>query len=42
MRIGSDLLDATPRSLMVLPIAFEDQIKAVIALGSLHDSIRCI
>ena len=37
LRIGSDLLDAPPRSLMVLPIAFEDQIKAVIALASLHD-----
>jgi HAMP domain-containing protein/CheY-like chemotaxis protein len=37
IRIGSDLIDVPPRSLMVLPIAFEDQIKAVIALASLHE-----
>jgi HAMP domain-containing protein/CheY-like chemotaxis protein len=35
--IGSVLLDAMPRSLLVFPIVFEDQIKAVIALASLHD-----
>jgi HAMP domain-containing protein/CheY-like chemotaxis protein/signal transduction histidine kinase len=35
--IGSVLLDAMPRSLLVFPIMFEDQIKAVIALASLHD-----
>jgi CheY-like chemotaxis protein/signal transduction histidine kinase/HAMP domain-containing protein len=35
--ISSTLLDAVPRSLLVLPVVFEDQIKAVIALASLHD-----
>ncbi|HZL05022.1 MAG TPA: ATP-binding protein, partial [Coriobacteriia bacterium] len=35
--VGSVLLDALPRSLLVLPVVFEDQIKAVIALASLHD-----
>jgi CheY-like chemotaxis protein len=35
--IDSALLDAIPRSLLVLPVVFEDQIKAVIALASLHD-----
>ncbi|MET0568250.1 MAG: HAMP domain-containing protein, partial [Hyphomicrobiaceae bacterium] len=35
--VGSALLDAIPRSLLVLPVVFEDQIKAVIALASLHD-----
>ena len=37
VRIGSALLDAVPRSLLVFPIVFEEQIKAVIALASLHD-----
>ncbi len=37
VRIGSGLLDAVPRSLLVFPIIFEDQIKAVIALASLGD-----
>jgi CheY-like chemotaxis protein/HAMP domain-containing protein len=37
VRIGSVLLDAVPRSLLVFPIIFEDQIKAVIALASLRD-----
>ena len=37
VRIGAALLDAMPRSLLVFPIVFEDQIKAVIALASLHD-----
>src|SRR5437763_4014805 len=37
VRIGAALLDAVPRSLLVFPIVFEDQIKAVIALASLHD-----
>src|SRR3989440_519042 len=36
VRIGAALLDAVPRSLLVFPIVFEDQIKAVIALASLH------
>ncbi len=35
-RIESVLLDAVPRSLLVFPIMFEDQIKAVIALASLR------
>jgi HAMP domain-containing protein/CheY-like chemotaxis protein/GAF domain-containing protein len=35
--VGAVLLDAIPRSLLVFPIVFEDQIKAVIALASLHD-----
>jgi len=35
--VGSVLLEAMPRSLLVFPIIFEDQIKAVIALASLHD-----
>src|SRR5262249_33324327 len=35
-RIESVLLDALPRSLLVFPIMFEAQIKAVIALASLH------
>src|SRR5262249_3870245 len=37
VRIGAVLLDAIPRSLLVFPIIFEEQIKAVIALASLHD-----
>ena len=37
VRIGAALLDAVPRSLLVFPIMFEEQIKAVIALASLHD-----
>ena len=37
VRIGAALLDAVPRSLLVFPIVFEEQIKAVIALASLHD-----
>jgi HAMP domain-containing protein/signal transduction histidine kinase/DNA-binding response OmpR family regulator len=37
VRIGSALLDAVPRSLLVFPIVFEEQLKAVIALASLHD-----
>ena len=40
VRIGSVLLDAVPRSLLVFPIVFEDQIKAVIALASLHEFDR--
>src|SRR5262245_33032910 len=35
-RIESVLLDALPRSMLVFPIMFEAQIKAVIALASLH------
>src|SRR4026209_1354686 len=33
VRVGSVLLDAVPRSLLVFPIVFEDQLKAVIALA---------
>jgi signal transduction histidine kinase/DNA-binding response OmpR family regulator len=36
VRVGSVLFDAVPRSLLVVPIMFEDQIKAVIALASLN------
>ncbi len=35
--IGSVLFQAMPRSVVVFPIAFEGQIKAVLALASLHD-----
>jgi HAMP domain-containing protein/CheY-like chemotaxis protein/signal transduction histidine kinase len=35
--IGVALLEAVPRSVLVLPIVFEEQIKAVLALASLHD-----
>ena len=35
-RVESVLLGAMPRGLLVFPIMFEDQIKAVIALASLH------
>src|SRR5581483_5019436 len=37
VRVGSVLLDAVPRSLLVFPIMFEEQIKAVIVLASLHN-----
>ena len=36
-RIGSVLLDALPRSVVVLPVLFEDQAKAVISLASLGE-----
>jgi HAMP domain-containing protein/CheY-like chemotaxis protein/signal transduction histidine kinase len=35
--IGSVLLDAIPRSLVVLPVMFEERVKAVIALASLNE-----
>ena len=35
--IDAVVFKALPRSIIVLPITFEDQIKAVIALSSLHD-----
>jgi HAMP domain-containing protein/CheY-like chemotaxis protein/transposase-like protein len=35
--IGSVLLDALPRSLLVFPVVFEGKVKAVMALASLHD-----
>ena len=37
MRIGTVLLEAMPKSLVVLPLIFEGQTKAVIALASLHE-----
>jgi len=37
VRIGSGLMEAVPRSLVVLPVTFEDQLKAVIALASLRE-----
>src|SRR5690606_30296195 len=37
VRIASGLLDAVPRSAIVLPVLFEDQIKAAIELASLSE-----
>ena len=37
VRIGPALLDAVPRSIVVLPVNFEDELKAVIAVASLHE-----
>jgi|CXWL01.1.fsa_nt_gi HAMP domain-containing protein/signal transduction histidine kinase/DNA-binding response OmpR family regulator len=37
LRIGSGLISAQPRSAIVLPVLFEDQVKAVIELASLGD-----
>ncbi|MDO9384437.1 MAG: HAMP domain-containing protein [Hyphomicrobiaceae bacterium] len=37
VRIGTVLFEAVPRSFIVYPILFEDRIKAVIALASLHE-----
>jgi HAMP domain-containing protein/CheY-like chemotaxis protein/signal transduction histidine kinase len=36
-RIGSVMLEAMPRSLVVFPVVFEGQIKAVLALASLYE-----
>ncbi|HLK14910.1 MAG TPA: response regulator, partial [Fimbriimonadaceae bacterium] len=36
-RIGSTILQALPRSLLIFPITFEGQIKAVLGLGSLKE-----
>ncbi len=36
IRVGSGLFSALPRSVIVLPVLFEGQIKAVIELASLH------
>jgi HAMP domain-containing protein/signal transduction histidine kinase/DNA-binding response OmpR family regulator len=36
-RIGSISLDVLPRSIVVLPVVFEDRVKAVISLSSLHE-----
>ena len=35
--ISSGLFEAVPRSVIVLPVLFEDKVKAVIELASLHD-----
>jgi CheY-like chemotaxis protein/signal transduction histidine kinase/HAMP domain-containing protein len=37
VRIGAGLVEAVPRSIVSFPIIFEDDVKAVIALASLHD-----
>ncbi len=37
VRVGSILLQALPRSVVAFPVVFEDQIKAVLALASLHE-----
>jgi CheY-like chemotaxis protein/HAMP domain-containing protein len=37
VRIGTVLFEAVPRSFIVYPVLFEDRIKAVIALASLHE-----
>ncbi|MGH6926680.1 MAG: sensor histidine kinase, partial [Dongiaceae bacterium] len=37
VRVGSTLLQALPRSIVVFPVIFEGQIKAVLALASLHE-----
>ncbi|MGE5511047.1 MAG: HAMP domain-containing protein [Bacteroidota bacterium] len=36
-RVGRGLVDAPPKSVVVLPVVFEDQVKGVIALGSLYE-----
>ncbi len=36
VRIGSGIVEAAPRHLIVLPVLFEGQVKAVIELASLH------
>ncbi len=36
VRIGSGLGDAAPRSIVVVPVLFEDEVKGVIELGSFH------
>jgi len=37
IRVGSVMLGALPRSIIVLPVVFEGQIKAVLSLASLYD-----
>jgi HAMP domain-containing protein/CheY-like chemotaxis protein len=37
VRVGSAMLRALPRSIVVLPVVFEGQIKAVLSLASLHE-----
>ncbi len=36
-RVGATILDALPKSVVVLPVVFEDHVKAVIALSSLYE-----
>ena len=36
-RVGSTILDVLPKSVVVLPVIFEDHVKAVIALSSLYE-----
>ena len=37
VRVGASLVEALPRSIVVLPVTFEEHLKAVIAVASLHD-----
>jgi CheY-like chemotaxis protein/HAMP domain-containing protein len=37
VRVGSFLLEATPRNIVSFPVIYEGDVKAVIALASLHD-----
>ena len=37
VRIGPVLVEAVPRSIVVLPVTFEEDLKAVIAVASLHE-----
>ena len=37
VRVGPSLVEALPRNIVVLPVIFEDHLKAVIAVASLHD-----
>ncbi len=37
VRVGPSMVEALPRNIVVLPVTFEDHLKAVIAVASLHD-----
>ncbi|MFA6141416.1 MAG: response regulator, partial [Hyphomicrobium sp.] len=37
VRVGASMVEALPRNIVVLPITFEEHLKAVIAVASLHD-----
>ena len=37
VRVGPSMVEALPRNIVVLPITFEDHLKAVIAVASLHE-----
>jgi HAMP domain-containing protein/CheY-like chemotaxis protein len=37
VRVGPNMVDALPRSIVILPVTFEDHLKAVIAVASLHE-----